>query len=330
MAHGGSGSATVRLLDTVFLPHFDHPELRRLHDGAILPATPGPLAFTTDSHVVHPLEFPGGDIAQLAVFGTANDLAMCGAEPRWLSAAFILEEGFSQKTLARLAGSLARAAREAGMDLVAADTKVVEHGKGDGLYISTSGIGIVRAPQPVGPQSIRPGDVVIVSGDIGRHGIAIMAAREDSGFDTSLESDCAPVWPAVKALLDAGIPIHALRDCTRGGLATVLIELAEASSTTITLRDTAIPISAPVRAACEILGLDPLYTACEGRFVAILPEEYANRALSVLGGVDISSGACQIGRVEPARTGTHLQLSQSFGTLRALDRLSGVQLPRIC
>src|ERR1035437_1077216 len=184
MAHGGSGSATVRLLDTVFLPHFDHPELRRLHDGAVLPATPGPLAFTTDSHVVRPLEFPGGDIAQLAVFGTANDLAMCGAEPRWLSAAFILEEGFSQKTLARLAGSLARAAREAGMDLVAADTKVVEHGKGDGLYISTSGTGIVRAPQPVGPQSIRHGDVANVSGDIGRHGIAIMAAREDSGFDT--------------------------------------------------------------------------------------------------------------------------------------------------
>ena len=330
MAHGGSGTATVRLLESVFLPHFHHPELRRLHDGALLPATPGPLAFTTDSHVVRPLEFPGGDIAQLAVHGTANDLAMCGAEPRWLSAAFILEEGFPQQTLARLAASLARAAEEAGMDLVAADTKVVEHGKGDGLYISTSGIGIVRAPQPVGPQAIRPGDAVLVSGDIGRHGMAIMAAREDSGFDTSLASDCAPVWPAVKGLLDAGIPVHALRDCTRGGLATVLIELAESSALTITLVDNAIPVSGPVRAACEILGLDPLYAACEGRFVAIVPEEYAAEALSILNHINISRDACLIGHVGPARPGTFVQLSQALGTLRALDRLSGVQLPRIC
>ncbi|MBN8729356.1 MAG: hydrogenase expression/formation protein HypE [Acidobacteria bacterium] len=328
LAHGGGGRLTAQLIERVFLPAFANPALRVLHDGAVLETPGARLAFTTDSFVVSPLEFPGGNIGHLAVCGTVNDLAMCGARPLWLSAGFILEEGLPFDVLERVVASMRDAAREAGVAIVTGDTKVVDHGKGDGMFINTAGIGTVVAPTAISPRAVQEGDVVLVSGDLGCHGIAVLSVREGLEFEAPVESDVAPLWPAVEALLGAGVEIHCLRDLTRGGLATALNEIATASGLGITIEESAVPHAPSVRAACELLGLDPLYLANEGRFAAFLPECDLERALATLRACAVSQGAVAIGRVSGASA--RVDLRTVIGSLRVLDLLSGEQLPRIC
>jgi hydrogenase expression/formation protein HypE len=278
---------------------------------------------------VRPLFFPGGDIGALAVNGTVNDLAMCGARPLYLSVGFILEEGLPIALLRRIVASMRAAADVAGVRLVTGDTKVVERGKGDGLYINTAGVGALRSAEALTPRLVRPGDAVLLSGDIGRHGIAVMAAREGFGFEGAIESDCAPLSATVMRLIDAGIPLHCLRDPTRGGLATTLIEIARTAGLEIRIDEASIVVSEPVRGACELLGLDPLYVANEGRFVAFVPEDAAPRALAVLRDAPGGADAAIIGRVTTNTSGGVL-LDGLIGATRALDMLSGEQLPRIC
>jgi hydrogenase expression/formation protein HypE len=327
LAHGSGGAMTHRLIEEVFRPAFAHGPDDFIHDGAVFDLGGRSLAFSTDTYVVKPLFFPGGDIGSLAVNGTVNDLAMCGARPLYLSVGLVLEEGFAIADLRRIVTSMQIEAQSAGVRLVTGDTKVVERGKGDGLYINTSGIGICLAPQPITPSRIRPGDAVIVSGDIGRHGIAVMTAREGFGFDTVVASDCAPLAAPVHALISAGLELHCLRDLTRGGLATALIEIAEAGKATIALEEAAIPVCDPVRGACEILGLDPLYVANEGRFAAILPRDNAAQALAILRRFD--AVAAVIGSVEAAADPGAVTV-KTIGGARPLDRLTADQLPRIC
>ena len=328
LAHGGGGRATERLLNSIFRPALDGPELSRRHDGAHLDLN-GPVAMTTDSHVVSPLVFPGGDIGSLAVNGTVNDLAMCGARPAFLSAAFILEEGLETALLARVVASMRAAALAAGVRVVTGDLKVVERGKADGLFITTTGVGTVVAPRAIGPQGVQPGDAVILSGDIGRHGIAIMAAREGLGFESGIESDCAPLSEPVLALLAAGVDVHCLRDLTRGGLAGGLVEIAETSGLSITIEEQVVAVSEPVAAACEVLGLDPFQVANEGRFLAFVPAAEAARAVDILRGYPVSAGAAIIGTVTAGVAG-RVSSRGLIGGTRVLDMLSGEQLPRIC
>jgi hydrogenase expression/formation protein HypE len=329
MAHGGGGRLTRRLIDEVFRPAFRNPLLDAQHDGAVLPATPHRLAFTSDSSVVRPLFFPGGDIGALAVNGTVNDLAMCGARPLYLSAGFVIEEGLPVETLRRVAESMRRAADAAGVRVVTGDTKVVDRGKGDGLYLSTSGVGVLEHDLAIGPAAVRPGDAVLLSGDIGRHGMAVMAVREGLAFETPIASDCAPVGAPVLALLAAGVGVRCLRDPTRGGLAAVLVEIAETAGVRVHVVEAAIPVDEPVRGACEVLGLDPLYVACEGRFVAFVPAAEAERALAVLRAHPVSAGACRIGTVEEGTDGL-VTMTSTVGTRRVIDLPTGEQLPRIC
>ncbi len=327
LAHGGGGLMTRRLLDEIFRPAFAASPDDLTHDGAILDIAGARLAFTTDSYVVRPLFFPGGDIGSMAVNGTVNDLAMCGAEPLYLSVGVIIEEGFAIADLRRVVESMRLAARAAGVRLVTGDTKVVECGKGDGLYINTSGVGLLAASQPITPKRVQPGDVVIVSGDIARHGIAVMAVREGLGFETVITSDCAPLAAAVLELLHAGIDIHCLRDLTRGGLATALIEIAQAGGVLIRLDDAAIPVSDQVRGACELLGLDPLYVANEGRFAAFVPAAAAGQTLAIL--QRHGEHPAMIGRVEGFMSSGEVRLD-TIGGSRPMDMLMGEQLPRIC
>jgi hydrogenase expression/formation protein HypE len=329
LAHGGGGLLMHRLLDRVIRPAFATPGADLNHDGAILNIGGSRLAFTTDSYVVHPLFFPGGDIGSLAVNGTVNDLAMCGAEPHYLSVGLVLEEGLPIERLGRVVASMRAAADAAGVRLVTGDTKVVERGKGDGLYINTAGIGLLRPGIALAPQQVRVGDAVLLSGDIGRHGIAVMAAREGFGFEGEIASDTASVAATVMRLIDAGIELHCLRDPTRGGLATTLIEIAEAGGVEIRIDEAAIVLSDPVRGACELLGLDPLYVANEGRFVAFVPSHAAQEALAVLRCAPNGTGAAVIGHVESIGRGGVL-LDGLIGGTRVLDMLSGDQLPRIC
>jgi hydrogenase expression/formation protein HypE len=324
MAHGSGGRAMHRLLESIFLPTFSNPTLNSAHDGAELNINGARLAFSTDSYVVHPLFFPGGDIGTLAVNGTVNDLAMCGARPLFLSAGFIIEEGLPMETLQRVVQSMATAARTAGVQIVTGDTKVVDKGKGDGLFVNTAGIGIIQHDITIAPQFVRPSDAVIVNGDVGRHGMAIMAVREGLEFESLIESDCAPLAESVLALLDAGVDVHCLRDLTRGGLASGLCEIAKTANVHIHIEQEAVTVNEDVRGACEILGLDPLYVANEGRFVAFVPQRDAPRALSILG-----SGARQIGSVGQ-ESDTLVTLKSIIGVTRILDMLSGEQLPRIC
>ena len=328
LAHGGGGRAMARLLDTVIRAAFDEPMLERRHDGAVLDVG-GPIAFTTDSYVVKPLIFPGGDIGTLAVNGTVNDLAMCGARPLYLSVGFILEEGLPIATLQRIAMSMREAAETAGVRLITGDTKVVERGKADGMFINTAGVGRVLASEAIEPASVRAGDVVILSGDIGRHGIAVMAAREGLAFETAIESDCAPLAAPALDLIEAGIGVHCLRDLTRGGLASALVEIAEPAELAVFLDEQSIPVSAEVTAACELLGLDPLHVANEGRFVAFVASEDANRAIALLRLHPAASGAATIGKVTGAPAG-QVSCRGPFGVDRIIDMLSGEQLPRIC
>jgi hydrogenase expression/formation protein HypE len=328
VAHGGGGRKSERLIDAVFRTAFDDPELARRHDGARLDIS-GPVAFTTDSYVVKPLEFPGGDIGTLAVNGTVNDLAMCGARPEYISAGFILEEGLPTEVLIRIVTSMSKAAKAAGVRLVTGDTKVVDRGKADGIFINTAGIGRIVAPAVIGPESVKPGDAVILSGDIARHGMAVMAAREQLGFESEIASDCAPLAAPVLALFEAGITVHCLRDLTRGGLASGLVEIAETAKLAIQTEERAVPVRADVASACEILGLDPFHVANEGRFVAFVPAGDAERALAVLRQHPVSEGAVIIGNVRDGPAG-RVTASGAFGGTRVIDMLSGEQLPRIC
>jgi len=328
LAHGGGGRAMARLLDEIIRPAFDDPLLDLRHDGATLQLE-GPVAFTTDSYVVRPLLFPGGDIGTLAVNGTVNDLAMCGARPQYLSVGFIIEEGFELDTFRGIVASMREAARAAGVRLVTGDTKVVDRGKADGMFINTSGVGQIVARAPIGPGHVRVGDAVILSGDLGRHGIAVMAAREALGFETTIESDCASLAEPVLALLEAGIELHCLRDLTRGGLASAAVEIAETAGLCIRLEESAIAVCDAVTAACELLGLDPLHVANEGRFVAFVAREHAARAVALLHEHSITGDAAIIGEVHASPAGV-VSCRGPLGTARAIDMLSGEQLPRIC
>lgn len=329
LAHGGGGRLMHRLIEKMFIAAFKNPHLETRHDGAVLDYTGKRLAFTTDSYVVRPLFFPGGDIGSLAVNGTVNDLAMCGARPLCLSAGFIIEEGLPMETLWRVVRSMQCAADAAGVTIVTGDTKVIERRTGDELFINTSGIGSVEHDSVLNPQSIRPGDVVLINGDIGRHGIAIMAQREGLAFEGAVESDCAALWGVVETLLRAGINIRCLRDLTRGGLGTVLVEIAEASTLAMQIDESAIPVREEVRGACEILGLDPLYVANEGRVAVFVSPQDAGRALATMRKHPLGTDACIIGQVTGEKTGRVL-LASRIGSTRIVDMPSGEQLPRIC
>ena len=329
LAHGGGGKLMHDLLEQMVLPLLGNPILESRHDGAELAINGTRLAFTTDSYVVQPLFFPGGDIGTLAVNGTVNDLAMCGARPLYLSAALILEEGLPLATLDRVLGSMRKAAQAAGVQFVTGDTKVVDKGSGDQIFINTAGIGAIEHRLAISPSGVRPGDAILLSGDVGRHGIAVMAVRQGLEFETTIESDCAPVVQPVLALLDAGFEVHCLRDLTRGGLATALIEIAETARLGIAIDESVIPLMEDVQGACEILGFDPLYLANEGRFVVFLPASRAADALKMLRAHSVSSGAVQIGNVGE-NAAARVTLRSRIGTLRVLDMLTGEQLPRIC
>lgn len=329
LAHGGGGRLMQELIRRTFLPAFDNTLLDQLHDGAVFPVEGATLAFTTDSYVVQPLFFPGGDIGSLAVYGTVNDLAMCGAKPLYLSAGFILEEGFSLEALGKVVASMAAAARKAGVHLVTGDTKVVDRGKGDGLFVNTAGIGLVPQGVAIGPRNVQPGDRILLSGDLGSHGIAVMSVREGLSFSGDIRSDSAPLNGVIEDLLQKGIEIHCLRDLTRGGLASALNEIVDASHRGMVIEERAVPVHDAVRGACEILGLDPLYVANEGRFIAFVPEETAGRALEVMRRHEVSRGAVEIGRVT-GQGDPIVSLRTVLNTHRILDLLSGEQLPRIC
>jgi hydrogenase expression/formation protein HypE len=329
LAHGGGGRRMHELLEGLLLPSFSSQQLLERHDGATLNIAGARLAFTTDSYVVKPLFFPGGDIGSLAINGTVNDLAMCGARPLYLSSAFILEEGFAMESLRRVVESMRIAAAVSQVQLVTGDTKVVDKGKGDGIFVNTAGIGVIEHSLSISPSAVRKGDAILLSGDVGRHGIAIMAMREGLSFETAIESDCAPLWEPVAALLQAGIEIHCLRDLTRGGLSSGLIEIAETANLRIHIDELLIPVREDVVGACEILGLDPLYLANEGRFIAVVPEHESSRALDVLSQHAVSSGAVRIGQVAEKPSGM-VTMKSRLGTERVLDMLSGEQLPRIC
>ena len=327
LGHGGGGRLMHSLIDRVFKKAFGDPALDSSHDGADLPSPSGRLAMTTDSYVVHPLFFPGSDIGAMSINGTVNDLAMCGASPLYLTASFILEEGLAIDTLEKVVLSMSNAAKNAGIRVVTGDTKVVERGKGDGVFICTAGVGAISHNLAINPGSVRPGDSLLLSGDIGRHGMAVMGVRENLGFSSNLESDCACLWPCIEALLKGGIQIHCLRDLTRGGLATSLVEISGTGKVRIRFNENAVPVGEDVRGACEVLGLDPLYVANEGRFVAFVPANEAERALSLLRSVGQSSGAQIIGTVE---AGEGVVMKSIIGASRPIDMLSGEQLPRIC
>lgn len=329
LGHGSGGELTQRLLRDFIFPYIDNHWIQQGHDSASLPVDKGSLVFTTDSFVVSPLFFPGGDIGKLAVYGTVNDLAMSGARPKYLSCGLILEEGLPIKTLVRIMYSMGTAAAEAGIQLVTGDTKVVERGKGDGIYINTSGIGVLQAAREISPQQIAASDVIILSGDIGRHGMAVMAQREGLEFESPLLSDCASLCDPVAALLAAGVEVHCLRDLTRGGLATALVELAETSGMGIQVEEDCIPVSEPVQGACELLGLDPMYVANEGRFILFVPAQQQQQALEILAAIPVSTGSCVIGRVR-SLTSADVTLRNPIGCERLLYRLPGEQLPRIC
>jgi hydrogenase expression/formation protein HypE len=329
MAHGGGGKLTHQLIEKMFFAAFSNTLLQTRHDGAVFELPSSKLAFTTDSYVVQPLFFPGGDIGTLAVNGTVNDLAMCGARPIYLSAGFIIEEGFSMDTLWRVVRSMALTAQKACVQLVTGDTKVVERGKGDGIYINTAGIGALESRQAVSPACIKPGDVIILNGDIGRHGIAVMAVREGLEFESTVTSDCAALSEIVLALFASGIEVHCLRDLTRGGLASALVEIAEAAHFHIEIKETAIPVREDVQGACEILGFDPIYVANEGRFVSFVPAQESERVLKQMHLHPLGTQACIIGTVKEDHAGL-VTMKSRIGTTRVVDMLSGEQLPRIC
>ncbi|HNP05572.1 MAG TPA: hydrogenase expression/formation protein HypE, partial [Rhodocyclaceae bacterium] len=334
MAHGSGGRAMAQLIEELFARHLANEWLAQGDDGAVLPwATNSPgegrLVMATDSHVVSPLFFPGGDIGCLSVHGTLNDVAVMGAKPLWLSAAFILEEGFPLADLARIVQSMAEAAREAGVPIVTGDTKVVERGKGDGVFITTTGVGVVPPGRELSGRKARVGDAILVSGSLGDHGMAIMAQRESLGFDSPIVSDTAALHGLIAAALASGADIHVLRDPTRGGLGTTLNEIAKQSGLGMMLQEKALPVKPAVAAACEFLGLDPLYVANEGKLIALCAGGDAEKLLAALKAHPLGVDAAIIGEV---REDAHhfVQMTTAFGGRRIVDWLSGEQLPRIC
>ncbi|MGH9066585.1 MAG: hydrogenase expression/formation protein HypE [Acidimicrobiales bacterium] len=329
MAHGAGGKATHTLIEGIFLEAFSNPLLEPLEDQATFAVGDARLAFTTDGFVVSPLFFPGGDIGDLAVNGTVNDLAVSGARPLYLSASFILEEGFPVEDLRRVAASMARAAEAAEVAIVTGDTKVVGRGKGDGCYVTTAGVGVYERQVDLGAARARPGDVVMVSGPIGDHGVTIMLARGELGISGEVVSDTAPLHGLVAALLDAAPGVRCLRDATRGGVATIANEVATSSQVAVILDESLVPVRPEVTGACEILGIDPLYVACEGRMVVVVAPEDADAALSALHGHPLGQGAAVIGRVADDPPGLVL-LKTTFGGTRIVDMLVGDPLPRIC
>lgn len=330
LSHGGGGRMTHRLIADLFYPAFRNPLLAQDHDGCVFTVPLGVrLAYSTDSFVVDPVFFPGGDIGDLAVNGTVNDLACCGATPLYLTAGFILEEGLPLKDLERIVRSMQAAAEKAGIQIVAGDTKVVERGKCDKLFINTSGIGTVPEGIRIAPEQAAPGDVVLCSGPIGCHGVTILSARESLGFETALQSDTASLNRMIAGLLEAVPDVHVLRDPTRGGVSGTLNEIAHAAGVEILLEEEALPVPEAVQGACELLGLDPLYVANEGLVLAILPEKHATKALSVLRNFDEGKEAVIIGKVISG-TGGLVRMKTRYGNYRIVDVLSGEQLPRIC
>jgi hydrogenase expression/formation protein HypE len=329
LGHGGGGQLSANLLRDVFLPLFSNPVLDRLDDQAVVEIGGMRLAFTTDSFVVKPLFFPGGDIGSLAVHGTVNDLAMGGARPLYLSAAFIVEEGFPMEDLRRIAASMAEAAATAGVTIVTGDTKVVERGKGDGVFINTTGIGVVPRDVRLSADRARPGDSVILSGTIGDHGTAVMASREGLEFETAIVSDSAPLDRLVAEMLSVSSKIRCLRDPTRGGLSSTLNEIAERSEVSIEIEEKNIPVRDEVRGACELLGLDPLYVANEGKLVAIVAPEDAGDVLSAMRRHARGAEAAIVGIVSDTHPGL-VTMRTAFGSSRIVDMLPGDQLPRIC
>ena len=330
LAHGGGGRLTQILIESVFLDAFRNPALAALHDGAVLGVDGGRLAFSTDSYVVRPLFFPGGDIGSLAVHGTVNDVAMCGARPIALSAGFILEEGLPMEDLRRVVRSMKEAAAQCGVPIVTGDTKVVDRGKGDGIFINTTGLGLVPPGIEIDPRRARRGDVVLLSGPIADHGIAILSVREGLRFETELKSDSAPLYALVeKILAAAGRDVHVLRDPTRGGVASALNEIASLSGAGIRISEAAIPVREEVRGACEILGLDPLYVANEGKCLAIVAREKAEAVLSALREDPLGREAAVIGEVVEEHPGK-VVLRSRIGGSRIVEMLSGEPLPRIC
>jgi hydrogenase expression/formation protein HypE len=332
LAHGAGGRAALQLVEELFLPALDNPALRALDDGAVLDAPPGHrLVVATDGHVVSPLFFPGGDIGSLAVHGTINDVAMMGAMPLALSASFVLEEGLPLAELQRVALSMGRAAREAGVPVVAGDTKVVQRGKGDGVFIATTGVGALPASRRLGAALLRPGDALLLSGPIGQHGVAVLSQRESLGFESDLCSDCAALHGLVAALL-AAVPegaVHALRDPTRGGVAALLHEFARAAGVGIEIEEAALPVPPAVRAACELLGLEPLQLANEGRLVAAVAPAFAGAALAALRAHPLGRDAVSIGHAvdDPHR---FVQMRTRLGGHRLVEWPTGEALPRIC
>lgn len=329
MTHGAGGRAMVQLIADLFAAAFDNAWLAQGNDGAVLPHTSGRLVMATDSHVVSPLFFPGGDIGCLSVHGTINDVAMMGARPQYLSASFILEEGFPLADLKRIVESMARAARDAGVAIVTGDTKVVERGKGDGVFITTAGVGVMPEGVLLSGDQARPGDRILLSGTLGDHGIAIMSRREGLSFNGPIASDTAALHGMVADMLASGAKLRVLRDPTRGGLAATLNEIARQSGVGMLLQEIAIPVTQPVEAACELLGLDPLYVANEGKLVAICAEEDAEKLLLVMRAHPLGSKASVIGEVVTDEHG-FVQMTTRLGGRRMVDWLTGEQLPRIC
>jgi hydrogenase expression/formation protein HypE len=329
MTHGGGGRAMAQLIEELFTRAFDNEWLAQSNDNAVVGVPAGRIVIATDSHVVSPLFFPGGDIGCLAVHGTVNDVAMAGARPLYLAASFILEEGFALADLKRIVESMAAASREAGVPIVTGDTKVVEQGHGDGVFITTTGVGVVPPGVEISGDRARPGDAVLVSGTIGDHGVAIMSLRENLTFETTIESDTAALHGLVATMIDVVPAIHCLRDPTRGGLATTLNEFARQSGAGIVIREAAIPVQPQVNAACEFLGLDPLYVANEGKLVAICAPGDAERLLAVMHAHPLGRDAAVIGEViEDVHH--FVQMDTAFGGRRIFDWLTGEQLPRIC
>jgi hydrogenase expression/formation protein HypE len=329
LAHGSGGKATHTLVDAVFMDAFRNPALEDLDDGATVTVGGAELVFTTDAFVVSPLFFPGGDIGDLAVNGTVNDLAVCGARPLCLSAAFVIEEGFPVADLRRVSASMARAAARAGVHVVTGDTKVVQRGRADGCYITTAGIGVLRRGTRLSAGAVRPGDAVLVSGPIGDHGVTVLLARGELDIDAELRSDTAPLHELCAALLDAAPGTRMMRDATRGGVATVLNEVATAAEVAVVIDEAAVPIRREVAGAGELLGIDPLYVACEGRMVAFVDAADAGAALAAVRAHPLGAGAALIGRVAEDPPGLVL-LNTAFGGTRIVDVLVGDPLPRIC
>lgn len=330
MAHGGGGRLMQQLLDNIIQPAFNNPILNQKHDSAVLDINGTRIAFTTDSYVVKPLFFPGGDIGKLAVCGTLNDLSMSGARPLYLTCSLIIEEGYAMADLQRIVQSMQQTAAQAGVLIVTGDTKVVDNGKGDGVFINTAGIGIVDDTVDVNPRNIQVGDSIILNSDLARHGIAVMLEREGLNFEHTIVSDCADLSGLVRDLIGAGIDIHCMRDLTRGGLASVLIELAAIAKHHVEIMEASLPVHEDVKSACDILGFDPLYIANEGAFVLFVPERQTEQALSVMRRHPLGRQAGRIGQVQSVHSQGMVTLENIMGVNRVLDLLSGEQLPRIC